>query len=650
MNRSLVWLALAVCAPSAALAVTTQKWALGPGETFDKGKVEGAAVTPSGKVVRGMATTRTALEGPSVAFASVEGPGGTLFVATGTDGTIYRVDGNKVTAFAKTDAALITSLNMRGKTLLAGSVPGGRVLAIDERGGVSTFATLDGADHIWALSLDAKRDVLYAGTGPHGRIFSIDAKGKASLLHDDEAEHILALALDARGQLYAGTSNGARLLRLRDGKTEVLFDADGQEITALALGPGAVAIASNDFPEAPATTPDGPRDATPAGRARRPKPGKGRVIRVAFDGDARQLFQSDVGHVSALAFEPGSGALQVGLGAEGHVYRIAESGECTRWADFEERQVAAIQLAGKRPHILTSDGAALYDIRSPDAQGTWTSAVLDAKSRARFGELRARHSGVVSLSTRSGNTDPPGKDWSAWSAEQPTESPVKSPEARFLQVRATLTGEAELYAIEAYYLPQNLPAAIRNVRVAEAKGNTLTLRWDVDNPDQDRLRHRVWFQREDQASQLPITHEREVLDRAELAWDTSHVPDGFYRVTVEVSDELASPPPFATSSRSVSPPLLVDHGAPEITRIELDAARVLHARVRDALGPVVRAEVAVDAEPALPIAPIDGLLDEREEELSLALKPLSPGPHLITLRVFDAAENVTTQTIERSAP
>jgi len=650
MNRSLVWLALAICVPSAALAVTTQKWALGPGDAFDKGKLEGAAVAPSGKVVRGMATTRVALEGPSVTFASIEAPDGALYIGTGTDGTIFRVEGGKVTAFAETDAALITSLSMRGKTLLAGSVPGGRVLAIDERGGVSTFATLDGADHIWALAFDAKRDVLYAGTGPNGRIFSIDAKGKASVLHDDEAEHILALALDARGQLFAGTSNGARLLRLREGRSEVLFDADGQEITALALGPGGVAIASNEFPEAPVATPDGPRDATPAGRARRPKPGKGRVIRVDYDGSARELFQSDQGHVSALAFEPNTGALQVGLGAEGHVYRISEAGERTRWADFEERQVASIQLAGKRPHILTSDGAALYDIRSPDAHGTWTSAVLDAKSRARFGELRLRHRGAVSLSTRSGNTDPPGKDWSPWSAEQATEGPVKSPDARFLQVRATLAGDAELYAIEAYYLPQNLAAAVRNVRVAETKGSTLTLRWEVDNPDQDRLRYRVWFQREDQASQLPITREHEVLDRAELAWDTGQVPDGYYRVTVEASDELASPSPFATTSRSVSPPLLIDHRAPEITHFELDAARVLHARVRDALGPVVRAEVAVDTETPQPIAPIDGLLDEREEDLALPLQSLSPGPHLITLRVFDAAENVTTQTIERGAP
>ena len=74
----------------------------------------------------------------------------------------------------------------------------------------------------------------------------------AQVIHDDSAEHLLCLDQDAQGRLYVGTSNGARLLRLEGGHVSVLYDFPGQEITTLDVGPGFVAVASNEFPELPA--------------------------------------------------------------------------------------------------------------------------------------------------------------------------------------------------------------------------------------------------------------------------------------------------------------------------------------------------------------------------------------------------------------
>ena len=41
-----------------------------------------------------------------------------------------------------------------------------------------------------------------------------------------------------------------------------------------------------------------------------------------------------------------------------------------------------------------------------------------------------------------------------------------------------------------------------------------------------------------------------------------------------------------------------------------------------------------------PAAPSDGLLDQRVEAFSLRLPPLAPGPHVVTVRAFDAADNI----------
>jgi hypothetical protein len=646
------WLLGALLAPSAVLALGTQRFALGPGDTFDKGKLDGAAVTGSGRVVRAASTTRTPLDTAAVAFASVEASDGAIYVGSGTDGSVLRVSDGKSRVHARLDAALVTSLAARGSELFAGTAPGGRVFAIDVQGKARELVRLAGAEYVWALAYDAAHGTLYAGTGPNGKVFAIDAQGKARELHDDDAEHVLALGLAKDGALYAGTSNGARLLRLAAGDVKLVYDADAQEISALSVGARGVAIAANDFPEAPPVVPDGARDATAAGRARRPKPGKGRVLEVGFDGRARELFQSDVGHVSALDYEPDGGALQLGLGAEGHVYRVRAPGDRARWADADERQIAALHLGGKHPHFLTSDGVALYTLGPVSARGTWTSAPLDAKSQARFGELRARSAGKVTLATRTGNSDPPGKDWSPWSAELTRGGTIASPPARYLQVRATLEGDAELYAADAYYVAQNLAPVVRNVRAdrVDAKPGaplgTLTLRWDVDNPDQDRVRYRAWFRREEQNQGVPLTRPDDVLERTELVWDTSLIPDGFYRVEVEASDELTTPAGEVERTRALSAPLLIDHRAPEIDAFAIDAQRRVSARAHDSLGPIVRFELVIDGAPAVPVAALDGVLDEPAEELATTIAALAPGAHLVTLRAYDAAENVSTKTIE----
>jgi len=102
-----------------------------------------------------------------------------------------------------------------------------------------------------------------------------------------------------------------------------------------------------------------------------------------------------------------------------------------------------------------------------------------------------------------------------------------------LQVRASLAPDATLFAIEAFYLPQNLVAFVRNVRAApgrthdkpggtttttmETSQTALRLSWDVENQDVDKLRYRVSYRREGHDRFLPILRDDEVLEKNELA-------------------------------------------------------------------------------------------------------------------------------------
>ena len=60
----------------------------------------------------------------------------------------------------------------------------------------------------------------------------------------------MALALDPNGDLYAGTSDDALLLRIDAARHgEVVYDFEGNELTAIALRDGRLAVAANNFPK-----------------------------------------------------------------------------------------------------------------------------------------------------------------------------------------------------------------------------------------------------------------------------------------------------------------------------------------------------------------------------------------------------------------
>jgi outer membrane protein assembly factor BamB len=654
MKRALVLCALGLMLPGAALAVTTKSFVVDTSEAFEKGKLEGTASHAGGKLTASVATERTAVEGVPVAYASAVGPDGAIYVGTGNEGKVFRVDDKSAKVFADTDAALVTSLVWVDGTLYAGTLPKGRIYAIDSAGKVKEHAALEGAEHVWSLAHDSKSGTLYAGTGPQGKLFALDRAGKAKVVHDDAAEHLLSLGIDNEGRVYAGTSNGARVLRIDPGQISVLYDFAGQEVTVLDVGAGFVAVASNEFGDPPAanSSSDNTKD-TPA-RLKRPKPGKGKVYALDFDGRAQELYANDSAHVSAIEIE-NSGAVHVGLSQEGRIVRVTRSGERALWADADERQVVSIALESKTPHFVTSDGVAVYRVKSKKEPGTWTSEVLDAKVLSRWGELVIRAKGQIPWSTRSGNTEKPDDTWSQWSSETAAAGPVKSPGARFLQVKLKLTGENEVYAVTAYYLPQNQPARLRNVRPKSAKpdakpsaSTNLALTWDVDNPDDDKLRYRLYYRREGFETYLPMLREYEVHESNDYTWDTKAIPDGFYRVRVEASDETANPDAFTLKTEALSAPILVDNHAPELADMTVKQGK-LKGRATDAMGPVASLEVSIDAAPFRPVFPDDGLLDTASEQFSVELGKLTPGRHIVAIRATDAAHNVGSVELEFSA-
>ena len=644
-------------------ALSTQSFVLDSADAFFKGELDGAAVHSDGSVRAGAATERTALENVPLAYSVVQ-KGGATFVGTGTDGTVYRFDGKNSKAFAKTGELLVASLTFGADgALYAGTLPNGRIYRIDPKSGkTKLFSSPEGAKHIWALHYDKRRGRLIAGTGPEGKLFSVDPLGRAKELYKADASHIMALSGDGKGSIYAGTSDDAVALRIRpDNQVEVVHDFPGTEITAIDFHDGQLAVASNKFKTAPGTQfkASSAKSAAAGRPATRPRPGSGELWRVDAEGRAELLVSRKDAHFTAVQWGA-DGAIYAGGGHEGRILRVESDASYSIWVDVEERQVLALDLRAKNPSFVTGDGAAIYRVKpSKRRDAIWTSEPLDASFASTWGRLTWRGKGRFVFQTRSGNTKEPGDTWSAWSKGLKQPGLIVSPAGRFVQVRAKLPKDdsAILRAVQLFYLPQNQRARVSNILGARPplqRGEKarrplpattlLNLTWKAENPDKDSLRYRIAYREESQTTWREMLREDTVLTDTKYTWNTNSIPDGYYVVRVEASDEQANPEQLTLRSSATSEPIPVDNHPPRIEELKARKGRVL-GRVVDTLGPIARIQLSIDAGPWRDIFPSDSLLDSPSERFDVPMGEFSGDSHIISVRAFDAAGNQANREI-----
>jgi hypothetical protein len=359
----------------------------------------------------------------------------------------------------------------------------------------------------------------------------------------------------------------------------------------------------------------------------------------------------------------------VGTGAEGRLYTVSENRVSRLVADTEERQVGAFVVAGKRRFVATTDPAVFHEVRGiGGTDAIWTSKVLDAGLRATFGRLTWRSDRAVELSTRSGNTEVPDATWSAWSAALAAPGDVKSPPARFVQIRARWSRDpdAVLREVTLSFVTDNARAVVTSIS-ATPKGqtkppktgippsggeapkpvSTIQLSWKVDNPDQDELRYRLSYRMEGQSTWRNILKPAEKVTKTEHTWDTTALPEGEYRVLIEASDELANPPDRVQRHSLESGTVLVDNTPPVFRALALQGRR-LTGEVVDGLGPVARIEVSIaGSDEWRPLFPSDGVFDEPAEPFDTDVASIiPPGSHLVAVRAYDSSGNVVTRDVD----
>ncbi len=670
-----VSLALAVLPTREAGAVGTRRFVLDNLDRLSGGDLKGVSVASDGTVRAGLTLGSAALGGDAQAsFAALALRDGSVLVGTSPNGKVLRVVGDAAQPYADTDALAVTALaELKDGTVIAATIPDGKLVKLTQ-GKATPFATLPNTSYVWALAVDKAGTSVYAATGgPEGRVFRVNAAGQAEVYFKSEEPHLVSVAIGKNNEVYAGSSGKGLLYAIKGpGRAEVLYDFAGQEVKAIAVAPdGAVYAIANEYgepPEPPRRSPVAAGRAAPGPTSgARPKAGKGVLYKFDTAGRPEKLMAHTEFHYAALALDE-RGAPHVGTGAEGRVYTVDDAHVVTLEADTDERQVSALALSGNRGYVVASDPPVLHRVLGRGGgEATWTSKVLDAGLRARFGRLSWQGAGRLEVATRSGNTSAPDPTWSPWSAAQTSAFAVASPAGRFVQVRARFTdASATLSDVTLPFVTENLrpvvldvTAAPKNAPAKEPKEGipasggeapkhdaTVKISWRVDNLDADPLRFRLTFRREDQALAHPVTRPDELLTKTEYDWDTQAIPEGRYRVRVEASDELANPPKEALRHANESSVLVIDNTPPVLSELALDGRR-LRARVVDGVSSIARVEVSFDGQTEFrPVGAADGVFDSLTEQVDEDLSALVPkGAHTVTVRAYDTAGNATTREL-----
>jgi sugar lactone lactonase YvrE len=639
------------------------------------------AGTAGGAIVRidaaGKAAQIAKAENEIVTALALAGP--KIYAAT-SGGKIYSVDGAALKVTADPAAKYIWAMLPDGNDLLVATGEPGQILRIAANG-TSKVMFDPGETHVRSLIRHPKRGLI-AGGGQKGIIYQVAENGTAFALYDSEMEECTALAVDAAsGDLYAALVSeskpgsldpdksigavagdppdsdtspikGSDLVRITPaGRVDLLWTSKREGALSLAFDPKSKRLYA----------------ATGAGAK-----GRGRVYAVdASDRDRLSLIaRTEPPIASSILLAPTGGALIVGTAPAGHVLRIGPGLRSESTYVSGEQDLSRISKIGR----------------------VWFDADIPAGAR-------------VEVAFRTGNTKEYDKTWSAWSADVdlPPGKEISVPEGRYAQFRARLKASPQgkapvLKSLHASVVRMNVAPTVqevfllrrgiymsrmppeeekektvtlsrstinglrgpdddddaRSVRVRQGvRPGMLTVSWRADDPNSDELIYRVEVLRLDDAQEAWQTVASDIKESF-WSFDSRAYRDGRYRFRVTASDRPSNPPDQALWDRNISEPATIDNSAPKIRVVKATSPAAGRLRVEAEAGDDTSAlgvaEMSLNGGPWLMLPASDGLLDAKDEKLSVEVSPseapgvpaVKTGRHSVLVRVEDEAGNEST--------
>ncbi len=619
-------------------------------------------------------------------FAIAVGKDGAVYAGTSPDGKVYKIVNGAAAEYFAPGAKYIWSLALaKDGALYVGTGDQGKVFRVDSAGKGEVYYET-GQSHITGMAIDSQGRLL-AGTEPNGILYRVTAKDKAFVLYDANLPEIRAIVPMPDGTVYAAALGGsvAKQAAAAAAATQNtnMVTAPGTTITVSvdAAASNAAEIKPQDI-KAQTAAPASPQVSSSFSAVTdTSNVEKSAVYRINPDNTVETLWSSKEENVyDVLALEK---QILFSTDQDGRIYGLSPDRRVTLVAQTNEGETLRLLPADHSILAATGNMGRIFRLgETAGASGTYEAPVHDSGTASKWGSLSWRGDlptgAKVSFHTRSGNSAKPDRTWSEWSAPltDAAGSRIASPNARFIQWKLEMAGGSAampvLNSVSLAYLPQNSPPALKSVNVTsqavpttrpaasssaaysvtvsdsgDASANStgtstqtlqraytqqITIAWQADDPDGDRLIYNVYFRGADEAQWKVL---KSATHDAALTFDADVLADGKYYFRVIASDREANPPAAAREAILDSAPVMIDNTPPVLTmgavRYANGTAHIEWEAADNASG-LRRCEYSLDAGDWTPVEAADGVIDSLREKFVLDLANLKAGAetHLVT--------------------
>jgi len=555
---------------------------------------------------------------------------------------------------AETEATFVWSLAQEPDgTLWVGTGLPGRLLRIGPKGEIKTVLET-GDDPVRCIGLSGDGAVII-GTGGRGRVIRVGADGKAFVLLDADEAEVVSVETTGGGEVYALTANGQKQ---PSAKPERAKEKPREEAGAMHV----VVTASADDEEREETVPQMPERAARPPARRFASPVGGALYRLDPDGSTTRIWTTATEiPFSLVALD--ADRLLVATGEQGRIWTLDREGEPALLLRIPSNQASAMDaLADGRVLVGgTTDARVVLLGAESRSEGTYLGPPVDAGATADWGRLRWNAEqpagSEVRVSVRVGNTAEPDETWTDW------REPGELPATRWFQARVELKsgkrGAPLLTGLDLRFRPRNrapeiLELAVQDPGVVWIRGpvqsstrrgpliaddpvarqaavsmtrnggpvgamrkayeaGARTIAWKTVDPDGDRLHGSLEIRREGDPAWHPLASD---LTEEFHSWDARSIPDGDYRVRLNVNDGPDNAEGTARHASRVSAIFPVDNTRPSVGDPEVkdeEGGWSVSFVVRDPGGRIAATEIAVDDGSWRPLLPLDGVADSDEE-------------------------------------
>jgi hypothetical protein len=168
-----------------------------------------------------------------------------------------------------------------------------------------------GESFVWCLAVTPTGD-LFAGTGNNGKIIKLMPDGQEMLWHDSEELEILSLIMGQDGHLYAGTSPDGNILRITpQGHGDLFFDTGEKHVWSLAFDDDGNLYGGTGI--------------------------EGKIFKIPPDGRGELFYDTDETNVTTLVWHEKH--LYAGGSGSGLIYRLDRQGQGMMLFDAEEEEI-----------------------------------------------------------------------------------------------------------------------------------------------------------------------------------------------------------------------------------------------------------------------------------------------------------------------